>query len=101
MERLRLILLGVGLLLLIRFTLISGSGYAQNQNGTEIYRMRLDGSDLQNLSNRPGNDRFLGFSPDGEWIVFRSADDTIYRVRQDGTDQQNLSQDDTNFYFIG
>ena len=39
----------------------------------EIYRIRPDGTDLERLTQSPGNDAHPSFSPDGEWIAFATA----------------------------
>jgi dipeptidyl aminopeptidase/acylaminoacyl peptidase len=62
---------------------------------SEIYRMRPDGSDQQNLTNHPAHDHKQRFSPDGRWIIFisdRDGDPEIYRMRPDGSQPQNLTQ---------
>ena len=45
----------------------------------EIYVMNSDGTDMKNLSNRPGLDSHAQLSPDGKLIAFQST-------RGDGTD---------------
>ena len=54
------------------------TGYADEQTW-EIYVMNSDGTDMKNLSNRPGKDNNASWSPDGRLIVFESS-------RGDGTE---------------
>jgi Tol biopolymer transport system component len=56
-----------------------------------IATVRPDGTDLRYLTNYTGPVRANvgGYSPDGQWIVFRLTQDglaTLYRIRPDGTD---------------
>jgi len=39
----------------------------------EIYRIKLDGTQLQRLTRLPGPDAHPSFSPDGEWIAFATG----------------------------
>jgi tricorn protease-like protein len=61
---------------------------------TEIFRMRPDGSDIQNLSNHESYDVDLIMSPDGQWLVFtsgRSGNPDIFRMRPDGSQLENIT----------
>jgi tol-pal system beta propeller repeat protein TolB len=67
--------------------------------GAEIYRMRLNHSHRQNLSNSYGGDFIDVITPDGQWIIFTSERDgnlEIYRMNLDGSEQQNLSNHPMN-----
>ena len=65
---------------------------------SEIYVMDADGSNQQNLTNNPHNDRQPSWSPNGERIVFSANRDwdnpqsiDIYVMDADGSNQQNLT----------
>lgn len=54
----------------------------------DIYRVRSDGADLENLTQ--GDDVSYGvrWSPDGEWLIFSSfqhGKNGVYRIRPDGS----------------
>jgi Tol biopolymer transport system component len=75
---------------------------SERDNNLEIYRMRPDGSEQQNLTNNPDMDAFsvdiatYGFSPDQEWIYFpstREGNTDIYRMSVDGTVVERLTDD--------
>lgn len=60
----------------------------------QIYSVRQDASDKQQLTNSRGINNWPAWSPDGERIVFGSsrADDfEIYVMREDGTGQERLT----------
>jgi TolB protein len=63
---------------------------------TDIYRMRIDGSDMQQLTNSSTTDNGPVWSPDGQWIAFWSMRDgniEVYRMRADGSNEQRLTFD--------
>jgi Tol biopolymer transport system component len=62
----------------------------------DIWRVRLDGTDLQNLTNTPDSDECAPhFSPDGAWIAFdaRIGDDpsAVYLIRPNGTGMHRVT----------
>lgn len=79
----------------------------QHESDFEIFSIRPDGMDLRRLTNSPGNDAHMGWSPDGERFVFSSTrtgfkDEALYTdspqpygelfvMRYDGTRVQQLT----------
>jgi Tol biopolymer transport system component len=77
------------------------------QGDYEIFTIKPDGTGVNRLTRTPGNDAHMGWSPDGEHIVFASArmgfkDEVIYTnapqpygelfvMRYDGSDVQQLT----------
>ena len=62
----------------------------------DIFTAKLDGSDLQRLTDTPGYDAEATVSPDGQWIVFtstRDADIEIYKMRPDGSELTRLTNE--------
>jgi TolB protein len=63
---------------------------------TQVFRLRADGRDIQQLTRLPANCFTPLWSPDGEWVVFATiapTGSTIYRMRADGSGLQPLSDD--------
>jgi Tol biopolymer transport system component len=54
-----------------------------------IFRIRSDGSDLEQLTERASQIIDLTWSRDGEWLIFTRGTD-IYRIRADGSSLQHL-----------
>jgi Tol biopolymer transport system component len=66
-----------------------------NVESQMIYRMRLDGSHLQNLTPQlPDVRSVVAFTLDGQWVLFQtsSVQAGIYRMRLNGQDLQFLNQ---------
>jgi Tol biopolymer transport system component len=62
----------------------------------EIYVMNADGSNLRNLSNQPGLDSNLVWSPDGSKLAFLSDREgglEVFTVNPDGSDLHKLTKD--------
>lgn len=66
------------------------------ENGnSDIYLVRVDGSDRTQLTTTAGNDFSPAWSPDGSRLVFRTTrdgDDEIYIMNADGSAQTNFSR---------
>jgi Tol biopolymer transport system component len=59
----------------------------------DVYRVRVNGRQLQDLTGSSGNNASPAWSPDGRWIAFmsdRAGDFALYRMRPDGGDVQQL-----------
>lgn len=60
----------------------------------EIYKVRVDGTDLTRLTDSPGMDSQAAWSPDGAWIAFsseRNGQADIYKMRPDGSNVTRLT----------
>jgi Tol biopolymer transport system component len=79
-----------------------GSGvivFTSDRDGNqEIYRMRLDGTELQRLTFSEADDRSPAFSPDGQLIAFMSWRDglrpDIHVMNADGTQRLRVTFDE-------
>jgi Tol biopolymer transport system component len=73
------------------------------KNEADVWKMRSDGSDLQNLTpNTPGFDGYPSFSGDGKQIVFRSGRNgnlDLYLMNADGSNVRRLTNDGANDLF--
>jgi TolB protein len=87
------------------------AGASGNDPNYDIFVVNVDGSDLTQLTDTPGEDGFPSWSPDGSKIAFSStrddcsnsdaADcrttgdigpyDTVYVMNADGSDQRRLT----------
>jgi Tol biopolymer transport system component len=68
-----------------------------------IYTVRPDGTDMRALTNYAAPVRAWagGFSPDGQWIVFRLEEGglaTLYRIRPGGTDLHAILPASSTFF---
>ena len=62
--------------------------------GAELYSAKLDGSDLQRLTNNEDYEAEVSVSPDGQWVVYgRNINGTqdLWRMRPDGSEQQQIT----------
>jgi len=68
----------------------------------ELYLMRVDGSDLHQITPTGGNSQGPSFSPDGQWVTFTAYFDhpldvngcEVYIMRTDGTRLTRLTDND-------
>jgi Tol biopolymer transport system component len=69
--------------------------FVSDQNGNmDIYTMRMDGSDVTNLTNNPANDTSPTWSPDGKKIAFisdRTGNPDIFEMNSDGSNLIQLT----------
>ena len=103
----------IGLSILSPLTIYSQSGFEDywiifetyGVDGWRIYRMHLDGSDIQPIT--PQNEReiivqFQSWTPDDLWMVFKSGEPgsrALFRVRPDGTNLEQLTKEYQNIQF--
>jgi Tol biopolymer transport system component len=61
----------------------------------EVYLMEVDGSNPRNVTNHPARDVLAGWTPDGQWLLFRSnrdrAQNELYRMKPDGSNITRLT----------
>ena len=69
--------------------------FQSDRNGSwDIYLMNVDGSNLTQLTDNPGEDEYPVWSPDGSQIAFESNRDgnyEIYVMNADGSEQRRLT----------
>ena len=69
--------------------------FASDRNGSEdIYSMNLDGSELIQLTNHPGQDNYPAVSPDGKKIAYTSDINGTWQImvmNWDGNDKTQLT----------
>ena len=74
---------------------VSGIAFVSDRDGNnEIYVMRSDGSELQNLTNHEASDTAPSWSPEGARIAFvstREGSDQVYLMNADGTEVKKLT----------
>ena len=80
--------------------------YVSQQDGnddtdTDIYAIRVDGSESRQLTDGPGNDYSPDLSPDGQRVVFvsdRDGNKNLYMVNIDGSGLTQLTYTDEDEY---
>jgi Tol biopolymer transport system component len=73
----------------------AGDGVDNPQQDREIFTVKLDGTDLQQLTHNAARDFHPDFSPNGRKIAFVSDRDFapgIYKMSSDGTKQKRVSR---------
>ena len=67
---------------------------SKRTGNSDIYRIQPDGTGLVQLTQRPGEDFWPVWSPDGQWIAFQSDREgkmDIWIMKADGSDKRNLT----------
>jgi Tol biopolymer transport system component len=84
-------------------TYTQGFFFGQGMDEADIWVMRADGSERHNLSeDTAANEGVAGFSPDAQWLVFRSARNgsfDLYLSKRDGTEARALTNDEARENF--
>ena len=68
----------------------------------DLFTSSINGSDLRQITNRPGSEFDAAWSPDGQLVVYRDSRrginnaDEIYIASADGSDARNLSMNPAN-----
>ncbi len=74
--------------------------FSSDRNGNyDIYSIKPDGTDLQQLTRHPARDAWPKWSPDGRKVVFcseRQGKNQIFIMNADGSDLRNLSRNQFN-----
>jgi Tol biopolymer transport system component len=74
---------------------------AKNGATTDLYSMAPDGSNIQQLTSDPANDKGAFGTPDGQFVIFNSSrdgNDEIYVMKPDGSNQIRLTSNAGNDY---
>lgn len=81
--------------------ILFSSGYGSNrESGEDIYMVNADGSGLQQLTNRAGEESLAEWSPDGQSIIFNAETDSttqLFIMRADGGEQRQLTTAGVNY----
>lgn len=71
------------------------TGRFSGQDTREIFRIKSDGSEIENLTNQDGDDMLVGWSPDGSKLLVistRDGNQEVYVMDADGANPVNMSQ---------
>lgn len=75
--------------------------YSGIETGTfEVYRIRPDGTDAQQLTFDSGEDYFQGVSPDGQWLIVQSIEGEnfyLYRIHLETGQSEQITSVDSRF----
>lgn len=75
--------------------------FRSNRDGdADIYTMSADGTDVRQVADMAGDERYPSFSPDGSQILFQSnadGDRDIYVMNADGSGRRQLTVNDVIF----
>jgi TolB protein len=69
-------------------------GYVWGLSEFDVYKSKIDGSNLQRLTDSPGYDAEAAVSPDGKEIIFTSGRDgdlELYKMNIDGSNVRRLT----------
>ncbi len=71
--------------------------YQNNRDGNvNIYTMKVDGTDIRQVTKGKGGNAEPAWSPDGKWIAYMSAQsgtmNQIYVISPDGTNQRRVTK---------
>jgi len=70
-------------------------GVSSYEKNHDIFIMNINGSDKQNLTNNNENDKLIGWSPDGEYILFyteKDNNDNYYITNYKGLNTRKVTE---------
>ena len=71
----------------------------ENKGNSEIYSMKMDGSDVKQLTKTAASENSICWSPDGKKIAFMCAENgvqQIFEMNPDGSDRKQISKEDSD-----